>query len=218
MFNAQTRELKLVLLCLLWSLSLLCSSTSWITCRKLAIHAHNLFLKTQWHQISVSHHIRALKPWVWLRFSHQLICYVSYQILYLLQWRTPWFYYRLFCCLLCLMFSALRTAIQAFRREEDLLMYRASKRRRERFEQVSCVSYQWQNYNHILLSITYKRDIPLKLAMFCSFPSAYNVSATMIGCTYSSVEGKGVWPNLLTTSHLLTMEEICISTLELETS
>lgn len=30
---------------------------------------------------------------------------------------------------------SLRTAIQAFRREEDLLMYRASKRRRERFEQ-----------------------------------------------------------------------------------
>lgn len=72
--------------------------------------------------------------------------------------------------LLSLIFSALRTAIQAFRREEDLLMYRASKRRRERFEQVSCVSYQWQNYNHTMLSIFYK-DIHLSLCMFCSPPS-----------------------------------------------
>lgn len=37
-------------------------------------------------------------------------------------------------------FSALRCAVQAFRREEDLQMYKASKRRRERFDQVYFVS------------------------------------------------------------------------------
>lgn len=38
-----------------------------------------------------------------------------------------------FCDCMCI---ALRAAVQAFRREEELQFYRSSKRRRERFDQV----------------------------------------------------------------------------------
>lgn len=37
--------------------------------------------------------------------------------------------------------AALRAAVQAFRREEELQFYRSPKRRRDRFDQVSLLSY-----------------------------------------------------------------------------